>query len=67
MIYFLMSGFMMYVTEQTRIERKVDYNLATDGFIRLVLFLIFEIIFYVQQKIQAKMFLSQINASQQQK
>ena len=53
-----MSGFIMYVTEQTRIERKVDYNLATDGFIRLVLFLIFEIIFYVQQKIQAKMFLS---------
>ena len=62
-----MSGFIMYVTEQSSIAHNIDYNIPTDGFIRLVLFLVFEIIFYVQQKVQAKMFLSQINASQQQK
>ena len=62
-----MSGFMSYVSEQSSNERNGDYSRTTDVLLRIVLFLIFEIIFYVQQKVQAKMFLSQINVSQQQK
>ena len=43
-----MSGFIMYITEQSRIEREVEYNIVSDTFIRLVLFMMFEVIFYVQ-------------------
>ena len=44
-----------------------DYTIASDIPIRICVYWLLETIFYVQQKVQAKMFLSQMNARQQEK
>lgn len=53
----------MYQTNQS----DPTYSIVGDIPVRFFAYLLLEAIFYVQQKVQAKMFLSQMNARQQEK
>ena len=55
-----MNAFLVY----ERTEQREDFNITMGIFTRIFGFLVFDLVFYVQQKEQAKIFLSKINVEQ---